>query len=230
MFLFGKRKNSVPDGALGRIEKEAKELRIENAVSMETLRRIEEKTQRLEELLQKESRERAVLREHQMEMEHTQERGQAAELQKFGKEIGRHNMAIENLLDVIEEEQERNRSGKLLERERKEEQDRLLSLVSVYQEQFWQMKRFFEERNESWAQQFALMEEELNQSMDRCGITPVDRTGVMVDYELHEVVQAVDTNDTARDRRVAEILSPGYLYQGKVRKKAKASVYRMVLK
>ena len=47
MFLFGKRKNSVPDEALGRIEKEAKELRIENAVSMETLRRIEEKTQRL---------------------------------------------------------------------------------------------------------------------------------------------------------------------------------------
>ena len=49
----------------------------------------------------------------------------------------------------------------------------------------------------------------------------------MVDYDLHDVIQITETKDAEQDRRVADIYGCGYLYRGKVKKKARVAVYQM---
>ena len=46
-----------------------------------------------------------------------------------------------------------------------------------------------------------------------------------MDYDLHEVIEVMDTALPEQDRRIADVYHVGYLYQGKVRTKAKVAVY-----
>ena len=153
-----------------------------------------------------------------------QELGQ--EMQQLGNTIKKHDLAIENLLDELEEQQGDNQEKKKKEQEQKLEREKFLNLFEAYQDQFWQIKEFPGNRNETWQQQLSLMEQELKKSQIYCGITSIDQVDETVDFDLHEVIEVIDTHDENRDRKIARIYSPGFVYCGKVRKKAKAAVYR----
>ena len=140
--------------------------------------------------------------------------------------INRHDMAIENLLDILEENEEENRSRNEREQEYKAEKKRMLELFDTSLELTWQMCRFLWAKEEEWGKQADLVWQELAGKMVRCGFSPVFRQNEPVDYELHEVVNVVPTEDASLDKKVAQVYSPGYVYQGKLTKKAKISAYQ----
>lgn len=163
------------------------------------------------------------------------ERGIAAsrgQLEDFGQNISKlqaavqkHDMAIEDLI----EEWEEKRSD---EQETKEQFQALwkgeqcfLDLFEAYQEQFWNLKRFAEGKDETWASQIGLMERNLEHFRQLCGITVIGEYGARINYDLHEVLETVEAKDSALDKTVAAIYSCGYLYKGKVKKKARVAAY-----
>ena len=49
-----------------------------------------------------------------------------------------------------------------------------------------------------------------------------------MNYDIHEVIEVVDTTERARDRLIAEIINWGYLYKGRVKKKAQVTAYQAI--
>lgn len=83
--------------------------------------------------------------------------------------VQKHDMAIEDLLEKWEAKESEKDSvrGQLLKYEQSE--DALLALFESYQEQFWNMKRFAEKKEEAWSAQTALMEQKLERCRQLCG-------------------------------------------------------------
>lgn len=199
-----------------------------SAQNEENLKRIEERLERLEQLLQTRQQENEALRREFSENRKAEEAGLSRELEQFGRKISRHDMAIENLLDMLEERQEEELSNRRRTQEQREEEEQFLGLFAAYQEQFWQLRSFLDGSGAAWSRQAELMEQELAKSRRYCGIEEISQIGETVDYQIHEVIEVIDTADMAQDRTVAQVFSPGYLYQGRVRKKARVAVYRMI--
>lgn len=149
------------------------------------------------------------------------------DVKQNGTDISRHDMALEDCLDMLEEwgkervyEQKQRQS---LEQER----EKLLQMLGTYQEQLWNMKTYAEKNDSAWHQQLLLVEKVVQEKMVFSGITAIDRTDCVVNYELHEVIELIDTEDMNRDRTVAVVYRPGYLYRGEVRKKAQVAAYHL---
>lgn len=157
------------------------------------------------------------------------------QLQELNQNIGqlqtsvhKHDMAIEDLLEEWDLKKSDEDSIKEQFKEYKNSECQMLTLFEAYQEQFWNLKRFTDTNNGILAEQIALMEKNLEQYRQLCGISIIGETGIPVDYDLHEVIEAADTTDSGQDKLVAVIYRCGYLYKGKVKKKAQVSAYRYV--
>lgn len=179
----------------------------------ETLRRIEEQLKILEDGI-------------------TTKNGQFETLDKnitrLQTTVLKHDMAMEDLLD--EWEQRRSDEEEVKERFREQEQNErhLLALFEAYQEQFWNLRRFADTKDEAWSAQISLMEQNLDHHRRLCGIDVIGTCGNKVDYDLHEVIETMETEDSGKDRQVAHVYECGYLYKGKVKKKARVAAYRAV--
>lgn len=149
-------------------------------------------------------------------------------LQKLQLDVHKHDMAIEDLLDEWAEKKSDEASAAARLQEASQTEHQLLTLFEAYQEQFWNLRHFAASKDESWKSQIALMEQALEHELRACAICLIDACGVSVDYELHDVIEAIDTSDPALDKTIAEIYRCGYLYKGKVRKKAQAAAYRFL--
>ena len=151
----------------------------------------------------------------------------------------RHDMAIEDLLDSWEElqaeqrEEVRDLRGAQTEalqqevRERTEREDALLRLVVSYHDQLFALSRAASAVQDArWERQLSLVSEKLSAGRMAEGLQTVDAPLVPVDYALHTVREVVETQDPALDGRVAELYSCGYLYRGRMLRKAQVSAYR----
>ena len=78
------------------------------------------------------------------------------------------------------------------------------------------------------AEQLELMEKNLMHARQICGISMIGDCGAALNYDLHEVIEVLDTTDTRLDGMIAVVYSCGYLYKGKVKKKARVAVYRAI--
>lgn len=145
------------------------------------------------------------------------------DVRQAGSDVRRHDMALEDCLEALEEQQEAEKQVRKLEAE----QEKLLKLLAVYQEQLWGMKRYAEQKDPAWLTQLELVEKAAEGSRLSCGIAWIEETGVQVDYELHEVIEARAVSQEQMDMRVAEVYSPGMICQGSVRKKARVAAYRL---
>ena len=141
--------------------------------------------------------------------------------------VHKHDMAIEDLLDEWAEKKSDEEDVMARLQESAQTEKLLLELFESYQEQFWNLKHYAAAKDESLTAQVALMEKNLEHYRRSCAISMIQECGVSVDYDLHEVIEAVDTADPALDKTIAEIYRCGYLYKGKVRKKAQAAAYRL---
>lgn len=144
-------------------------------------------------------------------------------------DVHKHDMAIEDLLDEWDEKKSDEKEVQAQLQEASQTETLLLSMFETYQEQFWSLRHYADSnKDEAWAAQLALMEKTLERCRRSCAIDVIQDCGVSVDYQLHDVIEAVECADPALDKTVAEVYRCGYLYKGKVRKKARIAAYKKI--
>lgn len=142
--------------------------------------------------------------------------------------VQKHDMSMEDLLEKWEDKESERDGIRKQTLEYEQSENMLLGLFESYQEQFWNLKRFADRKDEALSAQMALMEQKLENCRQLCGISIIEECGTEVDYDLHEVIEAVDTAEQDKDKLVAGIINWGYLYKGKVKKKARVTAFRAV--
>lgn len=151
-------------------------------------------------------------------------------LEKHMAELQKHNMALEDTLDMLQEREEKESLQEKRIGELEQAEGALLELLSCYQGQMRLIGRYMEENPETgsaWQNQLRLMEEEVEKRMAACGLEELTGCGKRVDYETHEVVEAVETDREELALTVAKVYSSGYSYKGHVKKKAEVAAYRL---
>lgn len=154
------------------------------------------------------------------------------ELQKLQKR------QVQSVEDFLEEEQERTDRGEALRQrvqEAGEREEHLLALVGCFQEQLHllhqQIVMEFQENDSkasAWEKQFEIAEDCLKRRMRSCALEEVGHEMEVLDFDYHEVLKVIDTVDDGIESRVAEVFNPGYIYCGKVIKKAQVAAYRRI--
>ncbi len=144
--------------------------------------------------------------------------------------IQKHDMALEDLLDEWSEKQSDDQEIRKRFRAYEQQETHLLQLFEAFQEQFSSLKRFAGSSDPSWSAQIALMEQALEEHRRLCGISVIQECGAAVNYDLYEIVEAIDTDDPNLDQTIADIYRFGYIYKGTVKKKAQAAAYRLTNK
>ncbi len=155
------------------------------------------------------------------------------------QQIEKHDMAIEDLLDSLEEwgNDQREETEKLraaLENEQgkaqKEAERReaaLLKLGMSCLDQFFVLRKAAgKSGSEQWIRQIDLMMELLREPLIQAGLQTLGNVGELFSYQIHDAAGTEAAKTPDQDMRVAGILSQGYAYQGRVLRKAKVSVYR----
>ena len=149
------------------------------------------------------------------------------DVRQAGSDVRRHDMALEDCLEALEEQQEEESQSRKQIRKLEAEQEKLLKLLAVYQEQLWGMKQYAQQNAPEWLSQLELMEKAAEGARLSSGITWIEEAGVQVDYALHEVIEARAVSGEEKDMRVAQVYSPGMIRNGEVIKKARVAAYRL---
>ena len=140
-------------------------------------------------------------------------------VRQAGADIRKHNMALEDCLDVLEEQQEAETQSRKKIKELEEMEEKML---------VWNMSKYAAEHDPAWTAQLELTQEVVKGAESGCGIRSVDESDVKVDYTLHEVIEIRDTEEKEKSQTVAEVFCPGCIYRGVTRKKAKIAAYRYI--
>lgn len=77
-----------------------------------------------------------------------------------------------------------------------------------------------QDRKDAWNRQFEIVAACLKKELRACGMEETGEDGEIVDFEIHEVLSASDTEDEQLEGRVAKVFAPGCVYHGNVLKKA----------
>ena len=160
----------------------------------------------------------------------------SSQISKIGTSVSRHNMVIEDLIESMEDAQEQQK--KTLEQMQKvaakEESAKiaslrsseasLLKLAQTYQDQFYLLERAAQE-DPSWSRQFSFVRQIVASQLQASGISVIEATEIPVNYEIHEVIDRVSTENPALNQCVAEVFETGYIFNGEVKRKARVSAY-----
>ncbi len=160
-----------------------------------------------------------------------------AQLSVLSRNISRHDMTIEDMVDSwgeqldqqkaffagLESSQMENLKNQM--KQGSDTQEQLLKLVMGYQNQFFAFRKAAAE-DESWERQLRLADEKLAGIRTLCGFETVEERNVPVNYDIHQVIEAVPTPDEEKDKQVAEVYQCGYVFQGRVLQKAAVAAYR----
>lgn len=149
------------------------------------------------------------------------------------KWIRRQSESFEDLLEELQEEQAGKRATERLLKEYEQREQQLLALTGSQREQMELLERQIRkdtsqsaEKRSAWDKQFDVMNREAQKFMRACGMEEVGMAGEPLDYDLHEVLALVDTEDGRQDGTVAEVFCRGRFYRGHLLKKAQVAVYR----
>lgn len=145
--------------------------------------------------------------------------------EKLHNEIKKHNLSLEDLIESLEEIRESPQSNIPPRTESQKREEILLQLLASYQEQLFHIQSLLS-KNPDWTEQLAMIERKLRQDRQRAGIGIISETDIPVDYEMHDVISVIHTDDMSKDKMVSDIFTCGYTYYGKVLKKAKVSAWR----
>ena len=80
-------------------------------------------------------------------------------VRQAGADIRKHNMALEDCLDVLEEQQEAETQSRKKIKELEEMEEKMLRLLETYQEQVWNMSKYAAEHDPAWTAQLELTQE-----------------------------------------------------------------------
>lgn len=178
-----------------------------------------------------------ALRQQSRELD-AQQSGQVRQLndmmEKNQKAVRGLSDTVEDFLDTLQEENaERERLGQEYAKA-KEREKGLLRLLELYQEQTELFEQWLSAQNqensdaalEAWKQQQVILKGKLAAESRLCAIERTGLAGELVDYRIHEVLQAVGPDTKEQEGTVAKVYSQGMLYQGAVIRKARVAAYR----
>lgn len=149
------------------------------------------------------------------------------DIQKNQKDVRRLSQTVEDFLDELQEEREHTQEERERQRETSVREDKLLKLVQLYLEQMELLEQWiYKEGNAAWRQQYDMLKGQIEAEKSICAIECVGKAGERVDYRLHEVIEAVETDTAGQEGTVAQVYQHGMLYHGQVIKKAKVQAYR----
>lgn len=152
-----------------------------------------------------------------------------AALKELSLKVSRQDMAVEDLLDIWTNLEEKNNQREEVQKaltEQKKTEKELLKLVMSYDSQMRMLIYTVCEQSPLLADQAVLMEKKMTQELTEAGITMIGTIGESVNYELHEVIQAEPTSEKERHGFVAQVVERGYMKNGTVLKKAKVCAYK----
>ena len=178
-----------------------------------------------------------ALRQQSRELD-AQQSGQVQQLndmmEKNQKAVRGLSDTVEDFLDTLQAENaERERLGQEYAKAKEREQG-LLRLLELYQEQTELFEQWLSAQNqensdaalEAWKQQQVILKGKLAAESRLCAIERTGLAGELVDYRIHEVLQAVGPDTKEQEGTVAKVYSQGMLYQGAVIRKARVAAYR----
>lgn len=150
------------------------------------------------------------------------------ELKRLRGDLSRQNMSLEDCLETLSALEEDRENTRRQKRAAEQETEKLLGLISLFQQQMWDMKLFASGRDDAWLEQLSLSEKTAREKMLSCGMVPIGEIGETIDYNLHEIIKTMETNEKDQDRKVASVYRPGCLYKGTVYQKAQVAAYRLI--
>ena len=142
--------------------------------------------------------------------------------------VRKHDMSLEDLIDGLDRRNAEQEEANQRLAESRQSSEALLRLVMGYQDTLFDLRSLLSSSDESWAYQFSLIDEKLKTPLLKSDLTVLQDVGIPVDYDLHEVVDAVETNDPEADKTIAQVFSCGYVFRGTVLRKAKVVAFRYV--
>ncbi len=155
-------------------------------------------------------------------------------MEKNQKAVRRLSDTVEDFLDTLQDQDEEQRQSQQKQRAAEEREHRLVELLRLYQDQIelfeqWltgQNQECSEELLEAWKQQYAMLKGKIAAESRLCAIETIGMVGEMVDYRLHEVLEAVEPDIKEQEGSIARVCSHGMIYQGNVVQKARVVAYR----
>ena len=164
----------------------------------------------------------------------------ALRVSELSSAANRHDMVIEDMIESWEELREKQKEELQMltsalsasaGREQKDAAERekaLLELLMCTHDMLFALQKAAEETgSEVWLRQLTLSERRLAEARLPSGFQVTGTAGVPVNYAVHEVVDVIPTQDPELDQVVAEVYACGYLYLGRILKKAQVSAYRL---
>nr|WP_302111976.1 hypothetical protein [uncultured Acetatifactor sp.] len=141
---------------------------------------------------------------------------------------------VEDFLDTLQEADEAGRQSRQIQESAAKREQRLLELVGLYQQQMelfeqWTLGQEHEMGDagkEAWQQQLSMLKGKIAAESRLCAIEMTGSAGEMVDYRLHEVLQADEPETREQEGTIAKVHSQGMIYQGTVVRKARVTAYR----
>ncbi len=141
---------------------------------------------------------------------------------------------VEDFLDTLQEADEAGRQLRQIQESAEKREQRLLELIGLYQQQMelleqWTIGQEHETGDagkEAWQQQLSMLKGKIAAESRLCAIEMTGFAGEMVDYRLHEVLQADEPETREQEGTIAKVHSQGMIYQGTVVRKARVTAYR----
>ena len=154
-------------------------------------------------------------------------------IEKNRKAIRNLSDTVEDFLDMLQEQNNETNQYQLEMKKNAEYEQRLVGLVGLYHEQMELLDQWIngqgtdnETAQQAWKQQYKILKGQVTAESKFCAIEYIGTVGELVDYRLHEVLQAFEPESTQQEGTVATIFSSGMIYKGKVVKKARVAAYK----
>ena len=149
----------------------------------------------------------------------------AQEFDQMRKAISRQSDSFEDLLDTISERtQELDALSEQLKNAQKKERA-LLQLSICCREQLGLIRNQIQD-NQAWADQFRMMDADAAKYLHAAHLQEIGMPGETVDFDLHEVIKVIDTQEERLSGCVAVVYRRGMIYNGEVLMKAQVAAYK----
>ncbi len=156
------------------------------------------------------------------------------EISGMKKQMKRQSEAVEDLMDEWQEKETAAEDYRRRLQEKQKREEMFLRLICDWQKQ-WAMleERVCREpmadvtKQEAWQKQFRLLKEQTAVQEKLCGIEEVGAEGERIDYRIHEIIRALETEKEDAGGTVARVHRRGLMYEGKIIAKAEVDAYKL---
>lgn len=148
------------------------------------------------------------------------------------KMIRRQSDSFEDLLDEIQSQKQEQNTQYKQQQETLRREQAFLTLISCLRDQMYLLEQkmtkddlLSEEKKAAWTDQFLIMNQEAVRFMAPCGLTEVGKQGDPIDYDIHNILNTIETGDESKANTVAKVYSRGIFYNGQLIKKADVAAF-----